>query len=219
MPCQSLRRLLFCLGVLHLQDAARAETPPVLEAPSLIASSELRDFESLAPPRKKLIEVALKTGTTVKGMPYLFGGNGAADGGFDCSGAMYAVLRQAGLDPPRTSSDQYLWVKKESELHEISAKATDAEDESLAALKPGDLIFWSGTYSPTDARTTRITHVAIFLGHEKKDDRPVMINATNGRSYRGKRCNGFGVYDFVIPRAGGKSKIVGYGTPPGLGGK
>ena len=61
-----------------------------------------------------------------------------------------------------------------------------------------------------------ITHVAIFLGFEKTDGRAVMINATEGRSYRGKKGNGFGVYDFRVPSKGGKSRMVGYGTPPGL---
>ena len=69
---------------------------------------------------------------------------------------------------------------------------------------------------PTDDRMTIITPVGMFLGFEKKDGRPVMINATEGRSYRGKKGNGFGVYDFRVPRVGSKSRLVGYGTPPGL---
>ncbi len=56
----------------------------------------------------------------------------------------------------------------------------------------------------------------MFMGYEKKDGRPVMINATSGRSYRGRKGDGFGVYDFRVPRAGGRSRMVGYGTPPGL---
>ncbi len=92
----------------------------------------------------------------------------------------------------------------------------DTEDKSFANLKPGDLVFWTGTYVPTDDRTLKITHVGMFLGYEKKDGRPVMINATNGRFYRGEKGNGFGVYDFRVPRVGSKSRLVGYGTPPGL---
>jgi cell wall-associated NlpC family hydrolase len=129
---------------------------------------------------------------------------------------MHYVLGKAGLKPPRTSSDQFLWVKENSKLHLVSINAADADDASFSHLKPGDLVFWSGTYAPTDGRLTKITHVAIFLGHEKKDGRAVMINATDGRSYRGKQCNGFGVYDFRLPRIGGKSRLVAYGTPPGL---
>ena len=83
-----------------------AEPVPLLE------TSELRGFADLSEGRRNLIELAVEAGKEVAGMPYLYGGNGREDGGFDCSGAMYYVLRKAGLKPPRTSSDQFLWVKK-----------------------------------------------------------------------------------------------------------
>ncbi|WP_386818494.1 C40 family peptidase [Luteolibacter algae] len=182
----------------------------------MIETSELKDFSELESRRRELLETAIETAKEVTGMPYLYGGNTPADGGFDCSGAIHFILHKIGLNPPRTSSDQYLWVKKYSEIHTVSSAATSPDDHSLAQLEPGDLIFWSGTYEPNDQRQTKITHVAIFLGYEKKDGRAVMINATNGRSYRGKKGNGFGVYDFRIPSTASKSRIVGYGTPPGL---
>lgn len=190
--------------------ASFAQAAPVIE------TSELRGFDELPESRRELVEAALKAGGAVAGMPYLYGGNGAESGGFDCSGAMYHVLRKAGLKPPRTSSDQYLWVRDHSRLHPVSVEAVDTEHGSFSNLKPGDLVFWSGTYEPTDGRLTKITHVAMFLGHEKKDGRAVMVNATNGRSYRGTKVDGYGVCDFRVPRKEGKSRMVGYGTPPGL---
>jgi hypothetical protein len=182
----------------------------------LLETSELRDFSKLEDSRQKLIETAIKASKEVAGMPYKYGGNGAKDGGFDCSGAIHFVLHKVGLNPPRTSSDQFLWIRDNSKLHLVANSARDTTDESFAHLKPGDLVFWSGTYEPNDGRKVKITHVAIFMGYEKKDGRPVMINATNGRSYRGKKGNGFGVYDFRVPREGSKSRMIGYGTPPGL---
>lgn len=182
----------------------------------LLKTDELKGFSELEKPRQKLIEAALETGKEVAGMPYKYGGNGSEDGGFDCSGAVYYVLKKIGIDPPRTSSDQFLWVKEKSKLHMIANTAKDTDDASFSDLKPGDLVFWSGTYEPKDGRKVNITHVAIFLGYEKKDGRAVMINATDGRSYRGKKGNGFGVYDFRAPSAQSKSRMVGYGTPPGL---
>src|SRR5688572_22827986 len=74
--------------------------------PVLIETSELKDFETLDEPRRKLIEAALAAAKEVSGMPYKFAGNGAKDGGFDCSGAMFYVLNKVGLNPPRTSSGQ-----------------------------------------------------------------------------------------------------------------
>jgi len=192
--------------------------PPVSggEAGAIISNEDLRDFETIEESRREMITTALATAVEMDGMPYVYGGNGPKDGGFDCSGAMYYILQKVGLKPPRTSSAQYLWVKDSSQLHLVPNAAKDMEDVSFTGLKPGDLVFWSGTYVPTDGRTTKITHVAMFLGYEKKDGRPVMINATNGRSYRGKKGNGFGVYDFRVPSSKSKSRIVGYGTPPGL---
>lgn len=199
----------FVLSIL-IPGIAFAENLPLLE------TSELRGFAELSEPRQKLIETAITTGKDVAGMPYKYGGNGPKDGGFDCSGAMHFILHKIGLNPPRTSSDQFLWIKKHSKLHLVSNSAKDTTHESFSDLKPGDLVFWSGTYEPDDNRLVKITHVGIFLGYEKKDGHPVMINATNGRSYRGKKGNGFGVFDFRVPRAGSKSRLVGYGTPPGL---
>lgn len=182
----------------------------------MLAVSDLKGFEELPENRRKLIETALKAADGVAGMPYLYGGNGAKDGGFDCSGAIYHVLREVGLKPPRTSADQYLWIRDHSKLHPVPLTARDITHVSFAALQPGDLIFWTGTYDPDDGRLVKITHVAMFLGYEEKDGRPVMINATNGRSYRGEKLNGYGLCDLRVPSAASKSRLVGYGTPPGM---
>ena len=186
------------------------------EAAPLLKTSELKDFGELEESRRNLIEASMTAGKEVAGMPYTYGGNGPADNGFDCSGAMHYVLHKVGINSPRTSSDQFLWVKKYSKLHLVTQSATDLSDESFKHLKPGDLVFWTGTYEPTDGRKVKITHVGMFLGYEKKDGHSVMVNATNGRTYRGRQGNGFGVYDFRVPRKGSKSRIIGYGTPPGL---
>lgn len=189
---------------------------PLAQAAPIIGVEDLKGFAELPEARRKLIETALKASCEVEGMPYKYGGNGGKEGGFDCSGAMYYVLRKADLKPPRTSADQFLWVKENSKLHLVPLAARDITHESFAALQPGDLLFWTGTYEPNDGRLVKITHVAMFLGYEKKDGSPVMINATDGRSYRGTKVNGYGLCDFRVPRAESKSRLVGYGTPPGI---
>jgi cell wall-associated NlpC family hydrolase len=186
------------------------------EALPLLETSELRGFDELSESRRKLITVAIEAGKQTAGMPYLYGGNGAEDGGFECSGAMYFILRKAGLKPPRTSSDQFLWIRENSKMHLVPLAARDLTHAIFSDLKPGDLVFWSGTYEPDDGRLVKITHLAMYLGIEKKDGLAVMINASDGRSYRGKKGNGYGVYDFRVPKADSKSRLVGYGTPPGL---
>ena len=65
-------------------------------------------------------------------------------------------------------------------------------------------------------KIVNITHVAMYLGREKTDGLQIMANATDGRSYRGTKANGYGVYDFSMPGKESKSKLVGYGSPPGI---
>jgi|TARA_B110000908_G_scaffold133745_1_gene157829 hypothetical protein len=89
------------------------------------------------------------------------------------------------------------------------------DDKAFKKLTPGDMMFWSGTYVPTDGRTVKITHVSLYLGQEK-DGWHVMIGASKGRSYRGKKGDGYGVYDFRLPSKASKSRFVGFGPPPGL---
>ncbi len=184
--------------------------------PAQITTAQLVDFESLPADRKKLIEGALAVARDSPWLPYRFGGGDPKDGGFDCSGAMYFVMCKAGLEPPRSSAEQFLWLKAHDRLIEIPKATTTLEHPSFKNLKPGDLLFWGGTYAPLDGRKVNITHVALFLGHEKKDQRAVMINATDGRSYRGIKANGYGVYDFQLPRVGSLAVFMGYGTPPGI---
>lgn len=184
--------------------------------PTSIQSAELKEFPSLAEDRRQLIIGALTTAAESPWLPYKFGGTDPKDGGFDCSGAMYYVMSKAGLKPPRTSADQYLWLKSNDRLVEVAAGIRSLEHPVFKDLKPGDLLFWGGTYAPADGRTVNITHVALYLGREKKDGNSVMINATDGRSYRGTKANGFGVYDFKLPREGNRAVFMGYGTPPGI---
>jgi hypothetical protein len=87
---------------------------------------------------------------------------------------------------------------------------------ALIDLRPGDLLFWGRPDSVDAGMKVQITHVAMFLGHETKDRLAVMINSTDGRSYRGIKANGYGVYDFRLPASGSTISFIGYGTPPGI---
>ncbi|BDS07289.1 hypothetical protein NT6N_23290 [Oceaniferula spumae] len=184
--------------------------------PASLKTEQLKDFDKLSAARQKLITLALSTTTKHGWLKYKFGGSNPESHGFDCSGAMYYVLRKGGFKIPRTSAQQYLWLRDASEIHTIPANADALEHSSFSKLQPGDLLFWSGTYTPTDGRSVNISHVSLYLGQEK-DGRHVMVGATKGRSYRGKAGDGYGVYDFKLPRKGSRSKFVGYGTPVGLG--
>jgi len=183
--------------------------------PATLKTSDLRGFEKLPESQQKIITTALDTVSQNTWLEYKFGGSEPSAGGFDCSGAMYYVLRGAGYKPPRTSAQQYLWVRDAMKLTEVTGYPETLGDDVFERLQPGDLIFWSGTYIPIDGRKVKITHISLYLGQEK-DGRLVMIGATKGRSYRGKKVDGYGIYDFRLPTKGGKSRFVGYGPPPGL---
>jgi len=183
-----------------------------------IKPEALREFGSLPPPVQQLIRSAL--GLTERNLSYKYGSADPAEGGMDCSGFIYYVLSNAGYkDVPRDSSEQYVWVRKNGDFHAVLSRS--GESFELEDLKPGDLMFWSGTYRTE--RDIPITHVMIYLGREKSTDKPVMVGATDGRSYEGIRRFGVSVFDFKMPS--GKSnkddpdltaKFEGYASIPGL---
>lgn len=205
------------LATLSPQAAGQRIDPIVMldtgTRPARIETAELAEIELLPESRKRLIEGALALARESPWLPYLTGSADPGSGGFDCSGAMYFVMRKAGLDPPRSSGGQMEWLRKSGRLHEVPANAVDLNHSSLAELKPGDLLFWAVDGA---SGKMRIHHVAMYLGTAKTDGLPLMINSTDGRTYRGRRANGYGVYDFRIPKSGSPSKLVGYGTPPGI---
>ena len=191
---------------------AVAESRPV---PGQISTAALQDFKQLDPARQRLVKVGLEEAARLKLNRYLYGSADPARGGFDCSGVVFYLLKKVGIDPPRTSSTLFDWVCKSGNLHLLAADAKSLDHPSFKALKPGDLLFWSGTYKAADGQTNKITHVQIYLGREQ-DGRAVMLGSTDGRSYRGTPRCGFGVFDFKLPGPNSKSKLVGYGKPPGL---
>ncbi|WP_329433238.1 bifunctional lytic transglycosylase/C40 family peptidase [Streptomyces sp. NBC_01280] len=84
------------------------------------------------------------------GQPYVWGGDGAAEGGFDCSGLTQAAYHKARINIPRVAQAQYT-----SGPH-LPAKSP---------LAPGDLLFF-GT-SPA-----HITHVGIYSAPGRMIDAP-----------------------------------------------
>lgn len=86
------------------------------------------------------------------GCPYVAGG--ASPSGFDCSGFVYYVLKQAGLSPYRTPDSQF--------TQGTSVKKSD--------LQVGDVVFFSSNSGRS------ITHVGIYSGNGQ------FIHAPNSRS-------------------------------------
>ena len=78
------------------------------------------------------------------GVPYLWGGDGPAEGGFDCSGLTRAAYATAGISIPRTADTQW-----------HAGPAIPAGQP----LQPGDLLFY-GT-------PARATHVTLYVGNNQ----------------------------------------------------
>jgi hypothetical protein len=74
------------------------------------------------------------------GKPYVWGGDSMLEGGYDCSGLLYAVLRDCNYSTARTTAANYSLIGKRI---------------TVGQQKPGDFLFFG---SP-------VTHCAIYVGN------------------------------------------------------
>lgn len=95
------------------------------------------------------VDAVIETAKQYMGVPYVWGGSTPA--GFDCSGFTQYVLKQNGINIPRTAAEQY--------KSGISVMKSN--------LKVGDLVFFT-TYKPG------ASHVGFYLGEGK------FIHASSG---------------------------------------
>jgi cell wall-associated NlpC family hydrolase len=167
---------------------------------------------------RQIIDTALEL--TTRNLDYKYGSADPSSGGMDCSGFIVYVLTQSGVrDVPRDSSQQYVWLRKAGTFKAVNSRQEDTFE--LDELVPGDLLFWTGTYSIE--RDPPITHAMIYLGREKGTKQRIMVGASDGRTYKGESRYGVSVFDFKIPRPPGKTdegrtspSFIGYGHIPGL---
>ena len=106
------------------------------------------------------------------GTPYVWGGS-SPETGFDCSGYVCWILNQSGWDVGRTTANG-LWQQ--------SAKVSEHE------AKPGDLVFFQGTYDTPGA-----SHVGLYVGNGMMISAGDPIKYSNiHSSYWDKHLLGFG---------------------------
>ena len=203
-------------------SASPAETPEPARGKkgwpnASLSPDQIANYDSDPPKVRQILEAGLAL--TKENLGYTYGSADPANGGMDCSGFVYYVLKQNGFpDVPRDSSQQYVWVRKGGNFKAVVSRKEDSFE--LDDLKPGDLLFWSGTYNID--RDPPITHSMIYLGREKRTNKRVMIGSSDGRTYDGKQRWGVSVFDFKMPPPpkSGDAKIspafVGYGRIPGL---
>jgi cell wall-associated NlpC family hydrolase len=192
-------------------------SPKKKGAPASIPASQISGYENYPEPVRKMVDTALEL--TTRNLDYKYGSADPGSGGMDCSGFVYFVLKQNGIgDVPRDSSEQYSWVRRARQFESVLSQKDDSFE--LEDLKPGDLLFWTGTYAIE--RDPPITHAMIYIGREKKTGNRVMVGASDGRVYQGESRNGVSVFDFKVQRNGkaedGKLRptFIGYGHLPQL---
>jgi len=140
------------------------------------------------------------------GLPYVFGGDHPSEGGMDCSGSMQFLLSDIGFkDMPRTSFDQYSWLRKAKTMNH--SKSIPDKMGGRKGIKPGDLIFWGGTYNSGH----KVSHVMIYLG-QGGDGTHYMFGA-RGKKKQG--LNGSGVDIFKL-ESGYQKGLIGFGSLPGV---
>lgn len=84
----------------------------------------------------------MKNAAGYAGKPYVWGGESMEEGGYDCSGYIYNVLKDSGFKAGRTTADGYRKLGKQI-----------PSDQK----QPGDLLFF-GT-------AAKATHIAIYAGN------------------------------------------------------
>jgi cell wall-associated NlpC family hydrolase len=123
--------------------------PALLACAALLAAcgTAPRRNEPLPPPgapRALAANAVLFRAIALVGTPYRYGGN-TPQGGFDCSGLVGYVFRDAaGVELPRTSS---------------AMGALDRRKLAGDALQPGDLVFF--------AEGRKVGHVGIYVGERR----------------------------------------------------
>jgi cell wall-associated NlpC family hydrolase len=213
----SLRLLTFLpLSALFPQAAAQPASAEEVRRPAAVSTMDeagLAEFSAQPQKVQSLIRSALAL--TRMNLTYLYGSNDPGRGGMDCSGAVHHLLSSSGIqDVPRQSDEMCEWIAGKGRLHRIK-QAASLDHPELAHLKPGDLVFWSGTYESA-RRSTPVTHVMLYLGTNQKSGKPVVFGASDGRRYEGQRRTGVSIFDLVLPGPESKASLHGYGSVPGL---
>ncbi len=203
--------LKFTLALLFLLLSfnATAETNTT-RAPETISTSELQGFAANTEKVKEVINLGLKLAG--KNITYQYGSADPKTGGMDCSGTIYYMLNKMDItDVPRSSNLIYQWTWKKGHFYAVNGKKMDSFE--FTHLHPGDLLFWSGTYAVD--RDPNVTHVMLYIG-KNKEGQPLMVGASDGRTYKGRKVDGVSVFDFKLPAPTSKSRFLGYSCTPGI---
>ncbi len=136
--------LVICLSSLSAGALCADETPAPPAQPNIVQRYVLGARDVYTATRSG-VENLFDKGFSFLGIRYRMGGDGPADGGFDCSGLVRRVFGDAlGLNLPRTAA----------EMAKLGERINKEE------LKPGDLVFFN-------TMRRAFSHVGIYLGENR----------------------------------------------------
>jgi peptidoglycan DL-endopeptidase CwlO len=92
------------------------------------------------------VNTVIRAAESKIGMPYVWGGESDAEGGYDCSGLVQYAFAKAGIRMPRTADIQ----------------AFTGWRLPYSQAQPGDLLTWKN-----DPTFNGVSHIAIYLGGNK----------------------------------------------------
>ncbi len=201
---------IFLLGVFFIVLNTFAENLSTQAITQTIPIDQIKNFEKYPANVKTLIAKALKL--TTENLTYTYGSNSPAKGGMDCSGTINYLLSSLGLkDVPRQANEIYRWMWNQHKFYAVNSHSFQSFE--FGQLKPGDLLFWSGTYNVQ--LDPPITHVMLYIGKNLQGE-PLMFGSSDGRTYKNKSMRGVSVFDFKLPDPQASARFLGYSCIPAL---
>ncbi len=205
---------LLCVFLLGTSSVFSIEPVTPAAVPSTnITEIDLKEFAQSPPEVQKLIRGALQL--AIMKLKYLYGSADPANGGVDCSGTIFYLLKENGLKAiPRDSTGFYKWIWQNGKFHSVIS--SNPASFEFQHLKPGDLLFWIGTYDVK--RDPPISHVMLYLGTHVITKERLMMGASSSQIYKGAAAKeAVAVTTWNLSKVGQSgARFIGYGSVPGL---
>lgn len=159
IPSRGLTSLAFACSLLVLAGCGTSRPPSAASARPPVAYSSLSDMQAH--------DIAIHAVGLV-GTPYRYGGN-TPDGGFDCSGLIGYVYRNAaGVAPPRT----------------VAQLAGFGQRVDASQLRTGDLVVFGSSHAGIYVGEGRFVHAPSTGGTVRMDSLQSRYWARQGAAFR-----------------------------------
>lgn len=211
MPRVRLNKKLLAIIPMALINFGCAANPTqAIRTTQTMPSSELKDYSHNPASVKQLLSNAFALNN--RHLTYKYGSDNPSNGGMDCSGTIYYLLKKENIDDvPRQADQMYQWVWEKGQFYAVNSRSLHTFE--FSKLQPGDLLFWTGTYNVH--RDPPVTHVMLYLGKNKENE-PIMFGANETRLHARGGIRGVTIMPFRLSDGFAKGRFIGYSCIPGL---